>query len=96
MWRLWIAYKKMINTPKPVTSVGNTSKPPAGETWSAITSSWLSETRSWLAVSKLIANITAPVEGYLLLLENGGIMLTEDGGRMLLTDGGTITNFNKP
>ena len=38
----------------------NTSKVSVGETWDTITSSWTTETRTWLAVSQLISNNSKP------------------------------------
>lgn len=34
----------------------NSAKTSIGETWGSITTSWQDETRTWLAVSQLIAN----------------------------------------
>lgn len=38
----------------------NTSKVSVGETWDTITTSWNTETRTWLAVSQLISNNSKP------------------------------------
>jgi hypothetical protein len=48
----------ITNTSKPTTSLSNTSKVSFGETWTTITTTWGSETRSWLDTSSLIDNIT--------------------------------------
>lgn len=38
----------------------NASKVSIGETWGTITTSWASETRTWLAISQLIGNTSKP------------------------------------
>ena len=48
----------ITNQSKPVTSLANSDKISIGETWGSILTTWASETRTWLAVSQLIANAT--------------------------------------
>lgn len=55
----------MINTSKPTTSIGNSSKISIGETWGSILTTWASETRTWLAVSQLISNVSKVTQSYL-------------------------------
>ena len=38
----------------------NGSKVSVGETWDTITTSWTTETRTWLAISQLIGNTSKP------------------------------------
>lgn len=46
----------LVNTSKPTTALVNTSKVSFGELWSTITTTWASETRTWLATGSLITN----------------------------------------
>ena len=46
----------MINTPKPSTSLVNTSKVSFAELWSTITTTWASETRTWADTGSLFDN----------------------------------------
>jgi len=50
----------MINTTKPSTSLINASKVSFGETWATIPTTWLSETRTWLATGSLFTNPSKP------------------------------------
>lgn len=50
----------MDNTPKPTGSVNNTARVSDSERWSTITTTWASETRSWLATISLMNNTTRP------------------------------------
>ena len=54
----------MINTTKPSTSLTNASKVSFGETWATIPSTWLSETRTWLATGSLFTNSSKPVTSF--------------------------------
>ena len=46
------------NTPKPTGSVNNTPRVGDAETWATITTTWGSETRTWLGCSSLMNNTT--------------------------------------
>lgn len=44
------------NTPKPTGSVNNTVRVSDSETWGTITTTWASETRTWLGTGSRIDN----------------------------------------
>lgn len=48
----------LTNTSKPTTSLTNTAKVSFAELWSTITTTWASETRTWLDTASLIDNIS--------------------------------------
>ena len=50
----------IINTAKPSTTITNAVKASFGELWSTITTTWASETRTWLDTSSLIDNTSRP------------------------------------
>lgn len=50
----------IINTTKPTTSLINTLKVSFAELWSTITTTWASETRTWLDTGSLIDNRSKP------------------------------------
>lgn len=50
----------MENTSKPTTSITNITKVSFAELWSTITTTWASETRTWLDMSSLIDNNSKP------------------------------------
>lgn len=84
----------MINTSRPTTSQTNVSRPGEGETWASITTTFATETRTWLQASKLITNISSPLYQY--LLADGGYLLQENRDRIILSNGSTFTNVNRP
>lgn len=52
----------LILTPaNTLSGMTNGTRPGQGETWGTIASTWATETRTWLAVSQLIANNAKPV-----------------------------------
>lgn len=48
----------ITNTSKPTTSLANTTKVSFAELWSTITTTWASETRTWLGTGSLFSNTT--------------------------------------
>lgn len=48
----------MINTSKPTTTFTNTARIGNAELWSTITSTWASETRTWIGCVSLVTNAT--------------------------------------
>lgn len=50
----------ITNTSKPTTSLTNQAKPNFAELWSTITTTWASETRTWMDTGSLFDNITKP------------------------------------
>lgn len=50
----------LTNTSKPTTSLTNTTKASGAELWSTITTTYASETRSWLDMVSLIDNSSKP------------------------------------
>jgi len=46
----------ITNTAKPTTTLANTTKVSFAELWSTITSTWATETRTWLDCGSLIDN----------------------------------------
>lgn len=48
------------NTAKPSTSLNNTTKVSFAELWSTITTTWASETRTWLDTGSLFTNGSKP------------------------------------
>ena len=50
----------ITNISKPTTSLTNTSKVSFAELWSTITTTWVSESRSWLDTGSLIDNSSKP------------------------------------
>jgi hypothetical protein len=85
----------IINTPKPTTSLSNSTQPNKGETWSSITTRWNEETRTWLQASKLINNQGSPMIGF-LQREEGGYILQENMDRIIISSGSSITNVARP
>lgn len=81
----------ITNQSKPNTSLTNTAKVSFAELWSTITTTWASETRTWLDVGSLFDNITKGVAGPLWSLWR--FPWTESAP--WLTDGG-LTNISKP
>lgn len=51
---------KLIIGPQTDRGITNSAKVSIGETWSTIATSWASESRTWLAASKLIGNTSKP------------------------------------
>lgn len=85
----------LTNTPKPTTSFVNIVKASFAELWSTITSTWASETRTWLDTVSLFDNAAKPNFPSLILLESGGRLLTEADARMQREFDG-MTNQSKP
>jgi hypothetical protein len=50
----------LVNVSKPTTSLTNTTKASDAELWSTITTTYASETRSWLDMVSLIDNSSKP------------------------------------
>lgn len=50
----------MTNTSKPTTSFTNISRVASAELWSTITSTWATETRTWLGTISLITDGSKP------------------------------------
>lgn len=53
-----------VNTSKPTTSLINITRVSFAELWSTITTTWASETRTWLDMSSLIDNISKPTTSF--------------------------------
>jgi hypothetical protein len=85
----------IINTPKPTTSLSNSTQPNKGETWASITTTWANEVRTWLQASKLITNINSILYQY-LSKEDLGLLLQEDRNRLIISSGSFITNQARP
>lgn len=81
----------ITNTSKPVTSVTNNAKVSIGETYATITSSWSSETRTWLKASSLVTNISIGITGFIWSLKR--TPWTESAPWL---DEGGISNASKP
>jgi hypothetical protein len=50
----------LTNTPKPTTSITNLTKASFAELWSTITTTWATETRTWLDTGSLFDNSAKP------------------------------------
>lgn len=50
----------ITNTSKPTTSLTNATKVSSAELWSTITTTWASETRTWLETGSLVDNTSKP------------------------------------
>lgn len=50
----------ITNTSKPTTSITNGAKTSFAELWSTITTTWATETRTWLGTGSLVTNSTRP------------------------------------
>ena len=48
----------MINTSKPSSSMTNIDRIQSAELWSTITTTWATETRTWLEAGQLLRNIS--------------------------------------
>lgn len=81
----------ITNTSKPTTSLTNTTKVSFAELWSTITTTWASETRTWLDMGSLFDNISKGTTGFLWSFNR--FPWTETAP--WLTDNG-ITNISKP
>lgn len=55
----------MDNTAKPTGSVNNSTKVDDSELWSTITTTWASETRTWLDCISLMENTALGIADYL-------------------------------
>jgi len=50
----------MINTSKPTTALVNATRATSAETWSSITTSWGTETRTWAQTISLMTGTSKP------------------------------------
>jgi hypothetical protein len=50
----------LVNTAKPSTAVVNSDKVASFETWATITTTWASETRSWIDCASLLGGFAKP------------------------------------
>lgn len=50
----------LTNTSKPTTSITNIARVSSSELWSTITTTWASETRSWLDMISTMDNVAKP------------------------------------
>ena len=81
----------IINQNKPNTSLTNISRISIGESWSSITTTYASETRTWADMASLIDNISLGITGYLWSIKR--FPWTE--ATPWLSEGG-ISNQSKP
>ena len=70
----------------------NSSKVSQGETWGSIATTWVAETRSWIAVSQLITNSPLSLTDPLWSYRSFPWLLTTPWGTVLTG----ITNVSKP
>lgn len=50
----------LTNTSKPTTTLANIVKVSFAELWSTITTTWATETRTWLDTGSLVDNVSKP------------------------------------
>jgi len=81
----------LTNQSKPATSLTNTTKVSFGELWSTITTTWASETRTWLDTISLMDNVSKGTTGFLWSLTR--FPWTESSP---WTSEGGISNVSKP
>ena len=87
----------LTNTSKPATSFSNVTKVSFGELWSTITSTWASETRTWLASISLFTNISLPrTFGEYTFDEIGTDTIDSHIGERFDQEVNFITNTSKP
>lgn len=81
----------LTNVSKPSTSFTNADKVSSAELWSTITTTWASETRTWLDCVSLMDNVSKGTTGFLWSVTR--FPWTES--TPWLTEGG-MTNISKP
>lgn len=86
----------MTNTSKPTTSLSNTTRIGDSELWSTITTTWASETRTWLGCISLFTNTTFRNLGSYTFDEIGTFSLDQVGGVEFARQFTPITNTAKP
>ena len=50
----------IVNVSKPTTTIVNTTRPSGAELWSTITTTWASETRTWIDCISLFDGFAKP------------------------------------
>ena len=86
----------MNNTAKPSTTLGNTTRTNAAELWSTITTTWASETRTWLDCGSLMDNTAKRLLGSYTFDEMGTFTPDQLGNATFDTPFTPITNTAKP
>lgn len=74
----------------------NTDKVSNAETWATITTTWASETRSWLDMSSLIDNLSHKNLGSYTVSELASFSFDQIGGVSLDRQFSPLTNISKP
>jgi hypothetical protein len=86
----------MINNPKPTSpSLLNTAKASFAELWSTITTTWETETRTWLETGSLLVNLDRPF-GFGLGTEDLLFFLTTEDGKILAVEPTSNLMVNTP